>query len=529
MENFDEVPAITQSAPGKDPPGGTIHTLSKNVFINFVRVGVQALVALLLPAYLTHRLPVTIYAAWVLILQMAAYVSFLDFGIQSGVSKFVAEYDARDDRNGASRFASAGLIIMLMSGLLGCILTLVLASQVPRLFHGMPSSLYRDVRISIGLIGCSMSFGLVCSVFAAIFIGLQRYTIPVAILILNRLLFTALVLGAVALHGSLIVMSVCVALVNVGTGILQIAMGKNLATKVRVSFALANRNVLSQMAHYCFLLAIWNVGMLCVSGMDTTIVGHYAYRQTAYYSIAVLPTNFMLMIISSAIGPLLPAASALSTQRSISEMGDILVKVTRYSTVLLLLTGLPLVVGGLPILRLWVGNNYALQSITYLRILVVANIIRSLGAPYATMIVATGKMNAATVTAISEAVANLVCSTYLASRMGAIGVALGTLIGSFVSIAMHFLVSMHFTRDTFAISRIGLILHGILRPSMMLIPTVFFLPYWWASTLITLKPTVIFLWAVATLLLAWMGSLNKSDRGKLTQLMRSKLYPSHSS
>ncbi len=46
-------------------------------------------------AYLTSRLSVSVYGAWVLILQMAALVSFLDIGIQTAVAKFVAEYEAR--------------------------------------------------------------------------------------------------------------------------------------------------------------------------------------------------------------------------------------------------------------------------------------------------------------------------------------------------------------------------------------------------------------------------------------------------
>ena len=56
---------------------------------SLARVIVVSLVALVLPAYLTHHLPVTTYAAWVLILQLAAYVSYLDLGIQTGISNLL--------------------------------------------------------------------------------------------------------------------------------------------------------------------------------------------------------------------------------------------------------------------------------------------------------------------------------------------------------------------------------------------------------------------------------------------------------
>ena len=87
---------------GKQPgtPGGWAATVSKNIVASLARVIVVSLVALVLPAYLTQHLPVSTYAAWVLILQLGAYVSHLDLGIQTGISKFVAEYHARGDQAG---------------------------------------------------------------------------------------------------------------------------------------------------------------------------------------------------------------------------------------------------------------------------------------------------------------------------------------------------------------------------------------------------------------------------------------------
>src|SRR5271170_1491422 len=139
-----------------------------------------------------------------------------------------------------------------------------------------------------------------------------------------------------------------------------------MTSRIRISPATVDYSALKQMASYCSLLAIWTVGMVCVNGLDVTIVGHYAYNQTAYYSVATLPTNFIILIVASMLGPMMPASSALITQRSASEMGDILARVTRYSTILLLLTGLPLIVCGFPILRLWVGPVYAFHGLTYL-------------------------------------------------------------------------------------------------------------------------------------------------------------------
>lgn len=495
--------------------GGLAGTVSRNVLASLARIVAIALVALILPAYLTHHLPVETYAAWVLILQLGAYVSYLDLGIQTGISKFVAEYVARKDEAEASRHASAGLVLMLSAGLLGGVLSGVLAWQVPRLFRTMPTGLYHDVRVSVILVGFSLSFGLVSAVYSAVFLGLQRYWIPMTIAIVNRASFAAVVVAAVALRCNLAAMGLGVATVNVVTGLLQVIAWQRRAPHIRVSIRLVDFRVFKTMARYCSMQSIWTAGMLCVAGLDITIVGHYDYVQTAYYSIATLPTSFVLLLVSSMVNPLMPASSAMSTQRTASEMGDFLIRVTRYTTLMLLLTGVSLMVCGLPILQWWVGPVYASHTLTYLRILVLANVIRNLCLPYATMVCATGRQGAATAAAISEAVVNLGSSLYLASRFGAMGVALGTLLGAFVSVALHFAISMRLTHSNLAISRWRLLVNGILRPGIVILPSLVCFSFWWypTGTSFGLKWTT--LWGLATLGLAWFGGLDRLERDKV--------------
>lgn len=102
----------------------------------------------------------------------------LDFGVQLAVAKFVAEFEARGDQLTAGHYATAGFAIMIVAGILGCCLSGMLTWQVPRLFHSMPASLYRDVRVSVLLVEFSFSLGRVCSVFSVVFLGLHTATTP---------------------------------------------------------------------------------------------------------------------------------------------------------------------------------------------------------------------------------------------------------------------------------------------------------------------------------------------------------------
>jgi O-antigen/teichoic acid export membrane protein len=508
---------------------GLVAKFFRNAGASIIRLFISSLVGLVLPAYLTHHLPVKTYGAWVLILQLSAYVSYLDFGVQTAVAKYIAEYEAKADHEGMERSTSVGFAITLVASILGVLLTLILAWRVPYLFREMPSFLYTDVRIGLVLIGASLSFGLATSVFSAIFLGLQRYSVPMAIAAISRVLFVVVVCLAVFSHTSLVVMGTAAAIVNVLAALLPIMAWSKLAGGIHVRLSYVDRSTLKRMLEYCFILTIWSASMLCISGLDVAIVGHYDFDETAFYSIAILPTNLILSIFAAIFGPLMPATSALSTQRTATEMGNLLARTTRYSTLLLLLSGLPLLIGGAVLLRFWVGSTYALHSVRYLHILIVANILRNLLAPYATMVVATGKQRVATIAAISEGLVNIAASVYLASRMGAIGVALGTLLGAFVSVTLHFAVSMCYTYETFKISRNDLFFSGIVRPSVMAIPTLLLLPLWWSPAICSLDPRLYIVLVLSTGLLFWYGGVNRHERDRLIILLkvRTRLFVNH--
>ncbi|HET8827513.1 MAG TPA: polysaccharide biosynthesis protein, partial [Terriglobales bacterium] len=75
---MSDSPIVVENAPTASPEVAAV--VFKNIGANLARAAAIAVVALLLPSYLTHHLPVKVYAAWVLIIQLGAYVSYFDLG-----------------------------------------------------------------------------------------------------------------------------------------------------------------------------------------------------------------------------------------------------------------------------------------------------------------------------------------------------------------------------------------------------------------------------------------------------------------
>jgi O-antigen/teichoic acid export membrane protein len=220
---------------------------------------------------------------------------------------------------------------------------------------------------------------------------------------------------------------------------------------------------------------------------------------------------------------LLPAASAQSVRRSPAQMGTFLLQATRYSSMVLLLTGLPFLVAGFVILRAWVGLAYALHSAPFLRILILANIIRSSCAPYSTMVIATARQRVATASPVTEGIVNVVCSIWLVQHLGALGVALGTLCGAIVGVAVHFAVSMRFTQSSIAISRTELFLTGMLRPAVITVPSLLLL---WHGAPTAMSGAALGVWCAciaATLFLTWFVAMNRDERQLVVRVASERL------
>jgi O-antigen/teichoic acid export membrane protein len=492
---------------------------------NIARVFLSMLVALVLPPLLVHRMVPAEYSAWVLILQCTAYINLLDLGLQTAIGKFVAEYDAIGDRLGSSRTLSNSLAILSASALVGAMVIAAVAWRVPEIFHQMPAALIGPLRAGILVVGWSTVLALPFGAFLAVFTGLQKYGFPTALALSSKVLSSAGLVILLLMHGKLLQLAWLMAAFTLATAGCQFFGWRHYVKEYAdFSFGLINRQTAWRLMKYCSVLSVWTVAGLFISGLDILIVGHYDYKDTGYYGIASSVTNFMLLVISSVFGPLLPAVSSLQSGRTSGQIGEMVIKATRYCTLLICMIGLPLLFGAYPLLKLWVGHDYAIRSMLFLEVLVLGNAIRQLGSPYALVVVATGKQHLATISGIAEAIVNVCVSIYLVQRIGAVGVAIGTFVGAFVGVGVHFFVSMRLTRSTALIPRRRLMLEGVLRPSLCVIPSILLLPFWRRLAMLPLSPLLMVIWTLATLGTSWFIGLTSSERHDLKGTALRLLY-----
>ena len=110
-------------------------SVARSTVSNYLGTGLLLGVWFFLTPFMVSRLGKTDYGLWVLITPLAAYGAVLSSGIGSAVTKYVAEYRAQDDSEGASAVIATSLWIYCAFGVLVIVLGVLFAPLAPHVIR----------------------------------------------------------------------------------------------------------------------------------------------------------------------------------------------------------------------------------------------------------------------------------------------------------------------------------------------------------------------------------------------------------
>jgi O-antigen/teichoic acid export membrane protein len=452
--------------------------LAKNAIANLARGGAAGIVAVFLPAVLVRHMTQLNYSVWVLVLQVAAYSGYLEFGLQTAVGRYIAvTYEDRDTRRRDAIYSTA-IAGLGIAAVIGIFLLIGASVAAGWLFPQVPHSLLLQMRWALLIVGASIALGLPSSAWSGVFIGLQRNEF-IAFVNGGSKLISALALVLVVLHGaSLVVMAMTVGAVNVAAAFLLYLLARRVSG-VAIRPGLISRSIVKELFGYCSGLMVWSFAMMLVGGLDLILVGRFQLEALAPYAVAATLITFIAGVQNAVFGAMMPHAAGLHARGDSAALGSAVISATHLGVFLLILTGMPPLIYAGPLLRLWVGQQYAIQGRILLAILIFANIIRLSGVPYATVLVAAAQQRLVTVSPLIEGFSNLTASVLLGARFGARGVAAGTLIGAVIGLLGHIAVNIPRTQGEIHLRARHFVLAGLAPPWLTVIPLAALALYGW--------------------------------------------------
>lgn len=402
--------------------------LVRNVLSNWGGFVVNLTVAFLLSPFLVNRLGAAAYGLWVILNQFTGYMSILDLGVRSAVTKHVAAYHATKDAAGLNRIVSSAVSIYAVVSVVVLVITAGAVMWLPSLFS-LQGDAVREARIVIAIGGLTVAQAFVFNVYYGILMGIQRYDL------FNRLAVLYAIGKAIAIvillrrgHG-IVALAALQGLTSVANNLSACWYCRRELPQLRVGLVGRRDGAYAEVFHYSTASFFVAVSQKIIYQADVFVVGAFAGpAAVTVFSIPGTLIDYLRRIIIAMTETFVPLTSQLKAASGLQQIRDLALRGTRAAT----LVGAPMCVGLLTVgerfVGLWMGPSYAADGRSVLLLLAVTQLLSVSHMACREVLNGLGRHRLNAKIFGVEAVANLLLSLWLVRTLGIFGVALGTAI-----------------------------------------------------------------------------------------------------
>lgn len=377
--------------------------------LNMISGGVGYLIPMVLNLLFTpiivSNLGSEAYGLQSLVNVIIGYLMVADMGLDIPVTKFIAEYKAKEDKGAMNKLLNSTLQIYLVIGLLGMFIIFGLSNWLVDSVFKIPPQLHSEALQVFFLAGVGFLGGITSMWGKSIFNGLQRYEIANGISIISNLLSTVIGI-ALVIYGYGVVGYVFVRVVfSLISGFVYFYVSKTSLPdfKITLGIDIAIWLLLKAQIGYGFLLRISGI---LFSRMDQTLIGAWVgIAAVGVYAIPFLITSSIIALIASITHFVFPMASALHATNKTEELKSVFLKTSRFVASIASVLFVPLVLFGDKFLSLWVGKEIGEQGSQVLLLLAIATYSSTLSnIVINVLIVGIGQLRIFTIYAVSRGI-----------------------------------------------------------------------------------------------------------------------------
>jgi O-antigen/teichoic acid export membrane protein len=390
----------------------------------------------------------------------AGFLSISDLGLQSGVTRFVADADGRGQRDRIGEVVSSALAVLSGAAVVAVAILLTLSVVAGHIFtnvHG--AALQNDLHLLFILFATEALFGLPALAFVGVLQGLQRYGWVKLVDLSRQILYTVVALIVLLTGQGVVAFGIAMISGTIFAAVGYAVVARILCPELRISVRLINRQALRPLAGFSAWVFITRILGVIWAQMDTLILSVLVgINVLAGYSVIARLESAVSYPLSLTAAAVVPAAANLFALDSRTRLRELLIRGTRYTLMLSLPVTIAALVLARPLIVAWVGSHYASYAgpaqlfLTYQLLSCSANIAL-------TILIGIGRMRTVTACVSLAVVVNLAVSIALAKPLGVTGVVIGTLIGYGITAPLYIRLV---TREL--AMRIGEFLRGAIFP-----------------------------------------------------------------
>lgn len=492
-----------------------MNQIKAGAVLNYVIIGLNILTGLLYTPYMLHCLGQNEYGLYSIVASVIAYLTLLDFGFGSAITRYTARIRATGTKEDEWRLYGMFLSAYTLIGLLVTIVGFVLYFNIENMFERtMTNAEIGQAKIMMGLMVFNLAVTFPFSVFGSIVNAYEKFVFQ-RIVNISRIILSTLTLVLVLSMGYKAVAMVIIQTVfSLGTLIANWLYCKY-QLKIRIYFNGFNYLLLKEIlvfSWWSFVGAIvdrlyWNSGQF--------ILGIYCGNvAVAIYSVAFTLFQLYLSMSTALNSVLLPRITVLATkEENDKQISDLFNRTGRlqFCVLCLILCGFSLF--GKAFIQLWAGPDYE-TSFTVALLFFVATIVPLIQNVGLSVIMARGKLKFRSLTYLAISVATVIGEILVAQKYGVIGCAwaitIAHIIGQWIIMNIYYSKSQHLEIGEFWKNILQMSIAPLLMTCLFAIP----LHFWDIDSWIRLLGSIV-LFMCLYLPVFWRFSMNGYEKSQV--------------
>ena len=401
-----------------------INQIRAGVVLNYVVIGLNALVGLLYTPYMLRMMGQSEYGLYSIAASIIAYLTIMDFGFGNAIIRYTAKFRAegRTDEQ-ASMFGMFSLLYMAI-GVMALIVGGVVCLNVENLFgETMSAQELSRATIILAIMTVNLALSFPMGIYGFIITAYEDFVFQKTLNIIRILLNTAVMVCLLHFGYKAVAMVVVQTVFNVLTFVANWLYCRR-KIRIRFSFRGFRWDFMREVALYSlwiFLNAImeqfyWSTGQFVLGVFSGTVA-------VAILSVAIQLKNMYYSFSTAISSVFLPRVTAMIAQGSSDDnISDLFVKVGRIQYIVISFIIVLFIVFGQSFIRIWAGESYAESYVITLLFMLstMVPLIQNMGI---TILQARNELKYRSILILIVSVISLVVSIPMAKMFGAQGFA----------------------------------------------------------------------------------------------------------
>jgi O-antigen/teichoic acid export membrane protein len=439
---------------------GVGRRLLSNTILNF---GGQALILVLTFAtapYTVHHLGAEYFGIVALVQTVAGFAGFLNLGIGRALTKYVSELYWKHEWGEINELFRTAWATCMIGGGVGLVLLVGPRQAIGESFFRGGPEVEHVIGYALYVAALGLFSSMLLEAIGSMPGALQRFDIVNSVSVLT---------GVIRCVGPVV-------LLKMGHGVRAVLVVNLLSNVVGViAFAIVSRKLIPNLSFvpsfhwaafrrlfsFSLPLFISAVSAMVVTRVDRFILAYYMpLAAVTFYTLPYSLSEKLSMGVGNITSVVYPFASELHSRKAHDKLQELYVRATKLLVFITLpLMTLLLAIPG-PILRYWLGPEYAKQGAACLGILGIATFLGAMSAVSTVTALGAGRAWMPAAFAMASSVINLIANLLLIPRYGINGAALGALLPQAIVVPI-FLIKTTRTLD-FSLGRV--VVEALLRP-----------------------------------------------------------------